>query len=133
MAVCVIIRGPAGVGKTTIAKELSNHLNADYISFDEILEKNELDTIIGDGIPSKNFIQANKIILPNIKKTLKQGKNVVLDGCFYRKSQYEHLKNEIENLIIFTLSSSLEICQERNNIRGGRMSPEAIKDVFNLV
>ena len=54
MEYCIIIRGPAGVGKTTIAKELARNLDADYFSFDEIMEENKLDTIVGDGIPSKN-------------------------------------------------------------------------------
>ncbi len=81
MEYCIIIRGPAGVGKTTIAKELARDLNAHYISFDETMEINKLDTIVGDGIPSKNFIKANEIILDLIKNK----KGVVLDGCFYRK------------------------------------------------
>ncbi|MDD4111129.1 MAG: (d)CMP kinase [Clostridia bacterium] len=42
MSYYIIIRGPAGVGKTTIAKNLQDKLGADYISFDEILEKYKL-------------------------------------------------------------------------------------------
>ena len=37
MEYCVIIRGPAGGGKTTIAKELARNLNAYYLSFDELM------------------------------------------------------------------------------------------------
>ncbi len=81
MEICIIIRGPAGVGKTTIAKKLSRDLNADHFSFDTIMEENKLDTVIGDGISSENFVKANEIIIPMIM----QKRRVVLDGCFYRK------------------------------------------------
>lgn len=91
MEYCIIIRGPAGVGKTTIAKELARNLDADYFSFDEIMEANKLDTIIGDGIPSKNFVKANEIVLDLIKNK----DRVILDGCFYRKEQIDHLLHKI--------------------------------------
>ena len=33
----IIIRGPLGSGKTTIAKEVARKLNAEYISIDSIV------------------------------------------------------------------------------------------------
>ena len=36
----IIIRGPLGIGKTTIAKKLKKILKAEYISMDEIVDNN---------------------------------------------------------------------------------------------
>jgi len=130
MESCIIIRGPAGVGKTTIAKRLSRDLNADYFSFDAIMEEKKLDTIIGDGIPSENFVKANDIIIPMIM----QKKRVVLDGCFYRKEQISHLLNKLKTKVdIFTLDASIGECLKRNQTRKKPMTEDSIKQVHNLV
>ena len=130
MEYCIIIRGPAGVGKTTIAKELARNLNADYFSFDEIMETNKLDTIVGDGIPSKNFVKANIIILDLIRNK----KRVVLDGCFYRKKQINNLLNNLKTKVhIFTLNADITECSEKNKTRINSLADEDIKQVHNLV
>ena len=130
MEYCIIIRGSAGVGKTTIAKELARNLNADYFSFDEIMETNKLDTIVGDGIPSKNFVKANKLILDLIRNK----KRVVLDGCFYRKKQINNLLNNLKTKVhIFTLNADITECSERNKTRINPLADEDIKQVHNLV
>jgi len=130
MEYCIIIRGPAGVGKTTIAKELARNLNADYFSFDEIMETNKLDTIVGDGIPSKNFVKANILILDLIRNK----KRVVLDGCFYRKKQINNLLNNLKTKVhIFTLNADITECSEKNKTRINSLADEDIKQVHNLV
>lgn len=130
MEYCILIRGPAGVGKTTIAKELARSINADYFSFDKIMEKNRLDNIVRNGIPSKNFIKANEIILHLIREK----KRVVLDGCFYRKKQINHLlKNLKTKVYIFTLDADVTECSKRNKSRKNSLTDEAIKQVHDLV
>ena len=127
---CILIRGPAGVGKTTIAKELIKDLNADYFSFDKIMEENKLDIIVGDGIPSENFIKANEILLSEII----QNKKVILDGCFYREKQITHLLSKLKTKThIFTLHADVTECLKRNKIRKGSMTDEDIKQVYDLV
>ncbi|MFH0836713.1 MAG: AAA family ATPase [Candidatus Aenigmatarchaeota archaeon] len=113
MSYYVIIRGPAGVGKTTIAKTLAKKLDAKYISFDTIMKKHKLDIVNGSCISRKNFITANKIILKSITK-----KSAILDGCFYHKSQLNHLiKNLPEPPIVFTLSAPIITCINRDEKR----------------
>lgn len=130
MEYCIIIRGPAGVGKTTIAKELARTLNADYFSFDEIMEINKLDTIVGDGIPSENFVKANEIIL----NLIREKKRVVLDGCFYRRKQISHLLKNIKTKVhIFTLDADIAECSKRNKTRKNSLTGEDVKQVHNLV
>lgn len=130
----VIIRGPAGVGKSSIARELEKELKANYISFDEVMSKHHLDTIEGDGISTENFIKANDLVLEGAKKNLKKGNIVIFDGCFYREDQLKHL---LENLpfknYIFTLKAPMKICFKRNTSRSRIMSEQAIKEVHSLV
>lgn len=85
MAYLIIIRGPAGVGKSTIAKKIAELLNGYYFSFDEIMKKNKLDIIRGDGIPAENFVKANELVIPKARKKLENNEIVIFDGCFYRK------------------------------------------------
>ena len=82
MAYYIIIRGPLGIGKTTIADKLARELNGIHISIDKTLRENGLNKIEGDSIPMKNFIKANEIILNIAKKDLREGKIIIFDGNF---------------------------------------------------
>lgn len=131
MDCCIIIRGPAGVGKTTIAKSLAERLRAAYFSFDELMEANGLDVIIDDGIPPENFLEANRLLLPMVlDKEL-----VVLDGCFYRKEQLDDMLNNVSGMrvYIFTLTAEIETCLERNRLRKNPLMDNDIRQVYDLV
>lgn len=137
MAYIMIIRGPLGIGKSIISKELANILNAYYISVDNLLEKEGLDKIDEkEGrIPVKNFLELNnKIILPKIKKKLGQGKIVILDGNFYRKEQIENIVQNLSYLsYVFTLKAPLKVCIERDSKRKNSYGKKATTDVYRLV
>jgi shikimate kinase len=126
----IIIRGPAGVGKSTIAKKLSKKINSYYISYDDIMKKNGLDIIEDDAISPENFIKANNIIL----QIIKEKDSVIFDGCFYRKEQIEHLLKELNGEVyIFTLMADLKECLSRNMKRKDPMKKKSIVEVYNLV
>ena len=128
----VIIRGPAAVGKSTIAKIVAERIGALYISVDDILSKHNLDTIEKDGISVNNFIKGNEIALDIIKQL--KPKVIVIDGCFYREGQMEHLlKNLKGKHFIFTLKAKVDECISRNLKRTRPMPKDAIYDVFKLV
>jgi len=61
----IIIRGPLGIGKSTIAKGLANKLNAKYISIDSIVDNPNLITRkMEEGyISQNNFLKANKLAI----------------------------------------------------------------------
>lgn len=129
----VIIRGPLGVGKTTIAKKLAKQLNAEYISIDDLLKKYDLDKIEGECIPTKNFIKVIENILPKVKKCLKS-KNVVFDGNFYHKEQIDYLVKNLDTPhYAFTLNAPIHICVERDTARETPLGEEAAKAVHTLV
>ena len=126
----IIIRGPAGVGKSAISKRLAEVLNGHYISYDDIMEEHKLDTIEGDGISSENFIKANNLVLPLIE----EHKIVILDGCFYREKQLNHLLENLKKKVyIFTLKADIDECLTRNKKRKDPMTEDAIIEVYNLV
>lgn len=134
MSYFVIIRGPAGIGKTAVAKELAKRLNGYYISFDEVMRKHKLDTIKGGGISAENFIKANNLVIPRAKKELENDKIVVFDGCFYRREQLEHLEKNIPyKYYVFSLKAPLERCILRNKSRPRAIAKQSIKAVHQLV
>jgi predicted kinase len=134
MVYYVVIRGPAGIGKSTIAKKLADILSGYYISFDEIMKKNKLDTIVDDGIPAENFVKANVLVIPQAREKLKNNKIVIFDGCFYRGEQIQHLKKSLAfKHFLFSLKAPLKECLERNKTRKKPMNNKAIKEVYHLV
>jgi thymidylate kinase len=136
MSYFIIIRGPLGCGKSTIAQKLSEALTAEYVSIDKILEEYGLDKADPEAecIPAEKFIKANEIILPGVKEKLKNGKRVVFDACFYHKEPIEHL---IKNLpypnYIFTLKTPVEVCIARDSKRSKTHGEDAARAVHKLV
>ncbi len=134
MAYFIIIRGPLGAGKTTIAKRLAKRINAAYISIDELLAENKLDVIEGPCIPAKNFIKANELILPKARAALNKGKAVIFDGNFYHKEQIDHLiKNLPVKHFVFTLKTNLNVCIARDANRKKVHGEAAAKAVHKLI
>jgi tRNA uridine 5-carbamoylmethylation protein Kti12 len=132
----IIIQGPLGSGKSTISEKLANILDAKHVHIDEVLEKHGLDKMPPDApcISAENFIKANEIILPEVKKLLTNDKIVIFDACFYHKEVIEHI---IQNLsfphYIFTLKAPLELCVKRDSERNKTHGEDAAGAVHSLV
>jgi len=107
MTYYIIIRGPLGIGKTTIAKKLAKEINAEHISIDKILEENGLDKINNDYIP-EDFIKANEIVLPKVKQELAKG-------------------------YVFNLKAPLKTCIARDKARKRVYGEDAARAVYKLV
>lgn len=133
MSYYIIIRGPAGVGKTTIAKNLQDKLGADYISFDEILEKYKLEIDDSRGIAKESFLKANEMVVNDAKKELEMGKVVLFDGCFYHKEQLEDLEKSLPfEHYIFDLKATLKDCIARDKGKKS-IGEDAIRAVHSMV
>jgi|SRR3989338_5582708 len=123
----IIVRGPAASGKSTVSKNLAEHLNAHYIELDKVREKHKLRSRIRDRL------KANQIIIPQIKRLVEEGKIVVIDDVFYQKRPLNHL---IESLpydhIVFTLKAPLEFVLERNMSREKNIPRKMVKDAWRM-
>lgn len=131
--VIIIIRGPLGVGKTTVAMQLCRRLDGCYISVDAILDEHGLDQVT-NGIPARNFIKANELALPTARQALADGKTVIFDGNFYYKTPIWHLRRSLPApLTIFNLKASVEACIERDQGRERVYGEGAASWVHHLV
>lgn len=111
----IIIRGPLGVGKTTVSKILSQNLHLEYLSLDQIVNDNHLVPPDTDGISLESYLKANEIILDLANKS---ENSLLVDGCFYYQEQINDLVKKFDdNLEIFTLTSHVEKCIERDSKR----------------
>ncbi|MBU0540682.1 ATP-binding protein [Patescibacteria group bacterium] len=136
MSYYIIIRGPLGCGKSTIAEKLAEKLSAEYIGMDEVLEKHGFDKAPPGApcIPTENFIKANEIVIPAVREKLSCGKVVIFDACFYHKEVIEHLIRNLEfPHFIFTLKAPLEVCIERDGKRAKTYGEDAARAVYGLV
>lgn len=132
MSFYVIIRGPLGCGKSTIAERISKKLKAEYIPIDTILDEHNLTKEWEDGyISQKSFIKANEIVTPKAKLFLKRGTAVVFDGNFYWKSQIDDLIKRLDfPHYIFTLKAPLKVCIERDKNRNKIHGEDAVRAVY---
>ncbi len=132
MSYFIIIRGPLGSGKTTIAKKLAKTLKAGYFEIDQIIEQHYLYRDIEGGyISRKSFLRANEIVLPKIEKLLKQGTPVVIDGNFYWKTQITDLINRLKYPhFVFTLIAPLKTCIKWDSERKQPYGKAAVKAVY---
>lgn len=96
MVYFIIIRGPLGIGKSTIAQKLAKPLDAQYISVDKVLEEHNLDKVKDEKwIPAENFIKAQEIILPKVKKIKYIYKHSDVGGINLNKFYEEVLNAEL--------------------------------------
>ncbi len=132
MGYYIIIRGPLGCGKTTIAKALAARLSAEYLSVDEILDENKLEDNMGDGfISQESFKKADNYLSEKAKEFLDKKIPVVIDGNFYWKSQIDDLAEKlIYPHAIFTLDAPLEVCIERDAKRENPLGEDATRVIY---
>src|SRR3989338_5334284 len=115
----IVIRGPLGSGKTTVAKKLIKLLKGKHIAVDEIIDKHELWRYKEEGyISQKSFLKVNKIVEPMSRELLERGKTVIFDGNFFWKSQIEDLVHRLNYPhYVFTLKAPLIVCIKRDSKR----------------
>ena len=132
MSFYIIIRGPLGCGKSTIAKKISKILKAKYFAVDMILNESGLTKDKEAGyISQRSFKKANEIISPQAKDILDKGISIVFDGNFYWKSQIEDLINRLNfPHYVFTLKAPLKVCIARDIERGKTHGEDAARAVY---
>jgi len=128
MGYYVIMRGPLGVGKTTISGALARSIGASVVSIDEIADR------AWDGGSVRLYVRANGVAARTARKSLAHGTPVVFDGCFYWKSQIRDLERRLDlPHVVFTLSAPLSVCVHRDANRPDVHGAEAAKQVYRKV
>ena len=134
MSFFVILRGPLGSGKTTLAAGLAERLGGRAISIDRILEVHDLEQWEDDYISEGSFLRANSFAIAEAEPLLRQGRPVVFDGNFYWRSVVEDLLQGLHYpQVVFTLRVPLEVCVARDAGRSRPLGPEATRDVYRKV
>jgi len=123
----VIIRGPLGVGKTTVALRLAKELGAEYISIDQILD----DEGLWDEGKLSEFLNANRFAAGRAANHLANGTPVIFDGNFYWREQIDDLIGRLPyRNYVFTLDAPLSVCVERDAGRSAPHGSEAARQVY---
>lgn len=132
MSFYIILRGPAGSGKTTLAQRLTEIYNAHYISIDKVKSARGLK----HSEPEK--LEANKVVLQDARTHLSQGQIVIIDEVIYYQSQLSQLIDDLQfPHYAFSLKVPLDACLARNverrNNGSRKMSDNDVKEVYDLV
>lgn len=134
MSYLILIRGPSGIGKTTIARRIADLLDAEYVSVDDILKEHKLDVIEKGSVPLDNFLKANSLALGFARLNLEQGSKVVIDGYFYYREQISHLLSNLGfDVYAFDLRAPLSVCLERDADRVTPSGELSTRSIYNLV
>lgn len=132
MSYYLIIRGPLGSGKSTVAKKLAEILDAKYFSVDRVLDEHNLTKDKEEGyVSQKSFLKVNEIIAPIAKQNIEKGIPLVFDGNFYWKSQIDDLIKKLDYPhYVFTLKAPLEVCIQRDKNRTKTHGKDAAEAVY---
>ncbi len=126
----LLIRGPLGVGKSTVAKAVADKLDASYVSIDGVLEELGLDTADENGIPLENFLAANAHVIERLKSDV----TAVIDGNFYHKEQVDDFVARFGDAVrIVTLKAPVDVCIERDKARERSYGEDAARAVHSMV
>lgn len=124
----VILRGPLGVGKTTISNALAKSIGARVSSIDKLVDPE------WDGGSARLFLKTNQAAAREAARVLANGIPVVFDGCFYWKSQIKDLETRLPfPHEVFTLQAPLSVCIERDAHRKVVFGAEAARQVYRKV
>lgn len=130
----VIVRGPLGSGKTTLARRLAREVGGETIAIDEILERYELERWEGGYISEGSFLRANELAAERAGPILDQGRPVVVDGNFYWRSVIEDLERRLATPhVVVSLQAPLAVCVARDAAREISFGPDATRDVYAQV
>lgn len=128
MARYVIVRGPLGVGKSTISKALAKAIRAVVVSIDEIADKE------WDGGSVRLYVKANGVAARRARQAFIAGVPVVFDGCFYWKTQIKDLERRLPfPHEVITLRAPLSVCIRRDSRRKVVHGAEAAEQVYRKV
>lgn len=124
----LIIRGPLGAGKTTVAREVGTRRGAVVLAIDEFVESD------WDGGTEALFLRANAMALERARPVWQGGGSVIFDGNFYWRSAIEDLVRRTPVLAtVVTLELPVEECIRRDAERAHPYGETAAREVYEKV
>lgn len=145
MSYYVVIRGPLGVGKSTVSERLAKEIGGEHILIDRILEEHGLEEWDEDRISLKSFLRANALAIERARGLLENGTPVVFDGNFYWRPAIDDLLQKLDfRHYVVTLEAPLSVCIRRDRQRpitrggvepraGDSLGEEAATQVYGMV
>ncbi|HTT26617.1 MAG TPA: AAA family ATPase [Thermoplasmata archaeon] len=142
---CLVLRGPLGIGKSTVAAALGRRRQARVISIDQILEDEGLEEWGVDRVALRSFLRANQTAASAARAASAAGVPCVLEGNFYWREQLEDLLPRLPPpAVVVRLIGSVELCLQRDSGRpdprrdegaraGNHLGEEAVRAVFGFV
>jgi len=108
----LILRGPLGSGKSTVAEALAIAIRGKVVHLDGLADRN------WDGGSARMFLRGNVALERRARPLLAKGIPVIFEGCFYWKSQIRDLEDRLPfPHETFTLKVPLSVCIERDRQR----------------
>ncbi len=134
MGFYAIVRGPLGVGKTSVARRLAAELDGEYVSIDAILDRYDLEEWEDGYISVGSFVRANEYAAEVARSAMQRGRPAVVDGNFYHRAAIEDLERRLPfPHEVFTLLAPLEECVRRDRERTPTYGATAVREVFTKV
>jgi thymidylate kinase len=145
MSYLLILRGPLGVGKSTVAARLADALGAEVVSVDRLLEDHGLEEWDADRISLRSFLRANDLAVVRAAENRRAERPTLVEGNFYWAEQVDDLiaRVGVPSLVV-RLEAPFATCLERDAGRpeppaggvpraGNRMGEQAVRDVYAFV
>lgn len=134
MSYFVILRGPLGVGKTTVARRLAERLGASVVSIDRLLEVHDLEQWEDGYISRASFLRANALAAAEAGPSLAEGRPVLFEGNFYYPEQIDDLIDRLASRpFVFTLKAPVATCIERDAHRERPLGEQGAREVHAKV
>jgi predicted kinase len=134
MSYYTVIRGPLGIGKTTISNALARVLAGHLVSIDAILDQHNLEEWEAGYISERSFLRANDFAIAEARPVLGRGTPVIFDGNFYHRTSIDDLARRLDfPHAVFTLKAPVAVCLERDRDRPVSFGEESVRDVYAKV
>lgn len=130
----IIIRGPAGAGKSTLARNLVAHFKKLKMRCVHQLP-GRLRRKFKMGFSLKEKLKADNLLISRIKKDVEKGVIVILDEVFYYPGQILNFNKKLGRPIaIIHIKAALGTCLQRNRKRKGirQLAENAVREVHAL-
>ena len=130
----LIVRGPLGAGKSTIARRLARRLRGRYVSIDRILEERDLERWEDGYISEASFLRANEFAARAADRFLRHGTPAIVDGNFYWPRAIDDLIDRLPYAhAVLTLRLPVGKCRVRDAGRARPLGDAAVRDVYRKV